>query len=128
MIHMSGIPGADPLVAKGVYLELPVEIPPPLGTQHAIVTGEAADCATAAKQLEKAGWRVTIVTRARYVRGAGRECRHRVSTEVVCAAGGEYLEAVVLRRIGSGRLEAFNASALFILNGVQTCSSKKKSS
>jgi hypothetical protein len=38
-----------------------------------------------------------------------------VATEVVCAAGGEYLEAVLLRRIGTGRLEALNASALFIL-------------
>jgi hypothetical protein len=115
MIHMIGMPGADQLVGKGVYLELPMEIPPPLRDRNAIVTGEAAHCATAAKQLEKAGWRVNIVTRERHVRGIRREFRHMMDTEVVCAAGGEYLEAVVVRRIGSGRLEAFNASALFIL-------------
>jgi hypothetical protein len=112
---MIGIPGADQLVGKGVYLELPTEIPRPLRGRNAILTGEAADCATAAKQLQKAGWHVNIVTRERHVRGVGRECRRMVGTEVVCAAGGEYLEAIVVRRIGSGRLEAFNASALFIL-------------
>jgi hypothetical protein len=115
MTHIVGIPGADQLVGKGVYLGLPMEIPRPLRDRNAIVTGRAADCATAAKQLQKAGWRVKIVMRERDVRGVGRECRLMVGTEVVCAAGGEYLEAVVVRRIGSGRLEAFNASALFIL-------------
>jgi thioredoxin reductase len=115
MIHMIGVPGAGELVGKGVYLELPMEIPRPLRDRNAIVTGDAADCATAAKQLEKAGWRVHIVMRKRYVRGVGRECRRKVATEVVCAAGGEYLEAVLLRRISTGRLEALNASALFIL-------------
>jgi hypothetical protein len=112
---MIGIPGADQLVGKGVYLKLPMEIPRPLRDRNAIVTAGAAHCATAAKPLEEAGWRVTIVIRERYVRVVGRECRRMVGTEVVCAAGGEYLEAVVVRRIGSGRLEAFNASALFIL-------------
>jgi hypothetical protein len=102
-------------VGKGVYLELPMEIPRALRDRNAIVTGEAGDCATAAKQLEMTGWRVTIVMSGRHVRGLGRERRRLVGTEVVCAAGGEYLEAVVLRRIRSGRLEAFNASALFIL-------------
>ena len=116
MIHLIGIPGADQLVGKGVYQGLPMEIPRPVRDRNAIVTGEAADCATAAKELEKAGWRVTIVTRERHIRGVGRACRRMRGTEVVCAAGGEYLEAVVLRRIGSGRLEAFNASALFILS------------
>jgi hypothetical protein len=115
MIHIIGIQGADQLVGKGVYLELPLEIPRPVGDRNAIVTGEAADCATAAKQLEKAGWRVTIVTRGRQVRRAGREGRRMLGTEVVCAAGGDCLEAVVLRRLNSGRLEAFNVSALFIL-------------
>ena len=110
-----GVPGAEPLVGKGVYLDLPLEMPRPVRDRHAIVTGEPADCATAATRLEEAGWRVTIVTRGRYVRGVGRECRRMLGTEVVCAAGGEYLEAVVLRRIGRGRLEAFNAAALFVL-------------
>ena len=112
---MIGIPGAEQLVGKGVYLDLPMEIPRPLRDRNAIVTGEAADCATAATQLQKAGWRVKIVTRERHVRGIRREFRRMMGTELVCAAGGEYLEAVVVRRIASGRLEGFNASALFIL-------------
>jgi thioredoxin reductase len=115
MIHMIGIPGADQLVGKGVYLELPMELPRPLRDRNAIITGEAADWARAAQQLEKVGWRVTIVTRGRHIRGVRREVRRMIGTDVVCAAGGEYLEAVVVRRMDSGRLEAFNASALFIL-------------
>jgi hypothetical protein len=35
--------------------------------------------------------------------------------ELVCATGIEYLEALVLRRIDTGRIEACSASALFIL-------------
>jgi hypothetical protein len=80
-----------------------------------VVVGEAVACATAARQLGKAGWSVTVVTRARRGGGVARECRRKVGTEVVCATGGEYLEAVVLRRIDTGRIDACNASALFIL-------------
>jgi hypothetical protein len=38
-----------------------------------------------------------------------------MGTELVCATGIDYLEALVLRRIDTGRIEACNASALFIL-------------
>jgi hypothetical protein len=112
----TAIPGADDLVGKGVYRGLPNDIPLPVRDRNAVVLGEPVECATAARQLGVAGWRVTVVTRERERRcGVARNCSSRVGTEVVCAAGGEYLEAVVLRRVDTGRIDACNASALFIL-------------
>lgn len=115
MTVVTAIPGADELVGKGVYRGLPKDMPQPVRDQHAVVVGKAVECATAARKLGKAGWKVTVVTRERCGCSVGRECRRRVGTEVVCAAGGDYLEAVVLRRIGTKRVDACNASALFIL-------------
>ena len=109
------IPGAAELVGKGVYRGLPNDIPVPVRDRSAVIVGEAVECATAARQLGDAGWNVTVVTHERCGWSVGRECRRRVGTEVVCAAGGDYLEAVVLRRIDTGRVDACNASALFIL-------------
>ena len=116
MTDMITLPGACELVGKGVYRGLPNDIPQPVRDRNAVVVGEAVECTTAARQLGKAGWSVTVVTRERCGCGVGRKCRHRVGTEVVCATGGEYLEAVVLRRIDTGRIDACNASALFILS------------
>lgn len=115
MTDMSMIPGAEELVGRGVYQGLPNDIPQPVRDRNAIVVGEAVVCASAARQLGKAGWSVTVVTRDRCGCGTGRECRRRVGADVVCATGGEYLEAVVVRRIDTGRIDACNASALFIL-------------
>lgn len=117
MTVFTAIQGADELVGKGVYRGMPTEIPQPVRDRHAVVVGEPIDCATAARQLGMAGWMVTAVTRVSdWCRcGIGRSCRRRVGTEVVCATGGEYLEAVVLRRVDTGRIDACMASALFIL-------------
>ena len=101
MTDLASIPGAGELVGKGVYCGLPKDIPNPVRDRNAVVVGDAADCAAAAKQLGDAGWKVTVVTRR--------------ATEVVCASGVVYLEALVLRRIRTRRIEARNASALFIL-------------
>jgi hypothetical protein len=111
------IPGADELVGAGVYRGMPNDVPQPVRDQHAVVVGDPVACARAGRQLSMAGWRVTIVTRDREGCrcGVARNCRRRVGREVVCATGGEYLEAVVLRRIATGRIEACNASALFVL-------------
>ena len=117
MTDLITIAGAGELVGKGVYRGLPNDIPQPVRDRNAVVVGEAVECATAARQLGMAGWRVTVVTRERerFRCGVARNCRRRVGTEVVCATGGEYLEALVLRRIDTGRIDACNASALFIL-------------
>ena len=101
MIALTSIPGAGELVGRGVYCGLPTNIPDPVRDRNAVVVGDAADCAAAARQLGEAGWKVTIVTRR--------------ATEVVCATGVGYLEALVLRRIRTRRIEACNASALCIL-------------
>jgi hypothetical protein len=109
------IPGAAELMGKGVYRGMPKDIPQPVRDRHAVVTGEPAECVASARQLRAAGWQVTFVTRERCGCGLRRECRRTVGADVVCATGIEYLEALVLRRIDTGRIEACNASALFIL-------------
>ena len=117
MTLVTAIPGAEDLMGKGVYRGMPHEIPQPVRDRHAVVVGEPVECATAARQLRTAGWIVTIVTRERERCrcGVARNCRRRIGTEVVCATGGEYLEALVLRRIDTGRIDACNVSALFIV-------------
>jgi hypothetical protein len=110
------IPGADELVGKGVYLGLPHQIPRPVRDRHAVVVGEGAELAAAARQWGEAGWTITLVSRGRPGgSGVRRECRRRPGTEVACAAGGEYLEVVVLRHLHTGRIDACNASALLVL-------------
>jgi hypothetical protein len=98
----TAIPGADELTGKGVYCGMPENVPQPVRDKHAVVVGKCRmECAAAARQLRKAGWKVTMMTSA--------------TTNVVWATGIEYLEALVLRRVDTGRIDACNASALFIL-------------
>ena len=104
MTVADAIPGAKELVGKGVYRGVPANVPYPVRDRHAVVVGKPAECAAAARRVADAGWTVTVA--------APQRC---CGSSVVCAAGIEYLEAVVLRRVGSGRIEACNASALFIL-------------
>jgi hypothetical protein len=94
---------------------MPTNVPQPTRTRRAVVVGAAAECGAAARPLGEAGWKVTVVTRETYSCHVSRDCSRRVATELVCATGIEYLEALVLRRIDSRRIEALNASALFIL-------------
>ncbi|MGE0704993.1 MAG: hypothetical protein AB7P22_13760 [Vicinamibacterales bacterium] len=115
MTDIITIPGAADLMGKGVYRGIPTDMPRPVRDRNAVVVGEAVQCATAARQLGEAGWKVTVVTRERCGSRVGPECRRRVGTEVVCATGGDYLEAVVLRRIDTWRVDACSAAALFIL-------------
>ena len=104
MTTLFAIPGAAELIGKGIYQGMPADVPLPVRDGHAVIVGEPAACASAARQLADNGWSVTIVTR-----------RGKRGTDVVCASGIQYLEALVLRRIHTGRLEGCNASALFIL-------------
>ena len=101
MTVVRNIPGAEELLGKGVYQGMPKEVPRPVRDRQAVVAGEPAACAAAARLLGEAGWRVTVV---------------KPDTELVCAAGIEYLEALVLRRVGTGRIDAVNASALFMFS------------
>jgi hypothetical protein len=115
MTDVITVVGARELVGRGVYRGIPNDIPVPVRDRNAVVVGAAVECATAARQLGIAGWKVTVVTCEPCSSGIGRACRRKIGTEVVCVAGGDYLEAVVLRRIDSGRIDACNASALFLL-------------
>jgi hypothetical protein len=113
---VSAIPGAEELIGKGIYRGMPKNVPQPIRDRHAVVVGQAAECAAAARQLAEAGWTVTVVMGEKYCAcDIHRGCRRRVGTELVCATGIDYLEALVLRRIDTGRVDACNASALFIL-------------
>ena len=103
MTPVSNIPGVAELIGKGIYTRIPAELPQPVGDRHAVVIGERAPSARLAERLEAAGWNVRVAN----VR----------ATELACATGIERLEAVVFRRIATGRIEACNASALFILDG-----------
>ena len=110
------IPGADELMGRGVYCGMPRDVPSPVRDRRAVVVGDLVDCEAVTWKLVEAGWSVTFVTRERRCGGSlRRECRLRASTELVCVTGIDYLEALVLRRMDSGRIEACNASALFIL-------------
>jgi len=116
MILVTNIPGAEELVGKGVYRGMPKNVPQPVRDGHAVVVGEPAECAAAARHLAEAGWKVTVVSREQACGcDVHRGCRRRAATDLVCATGIDYLEALVLRRIDSGRIEAWNASALFVL-------------
>ena len=116
MTAVTAIAGAAELVGKGIYCGIPKSVPPPVRDRHAVVVGEPAECATAARQLAEAGWTVTVVLPEKHCgRDGHRGGRRRVGTELVCATGIDYLEALVLRRIDTGRVDACNASALFIL-------------
>jgi thioredoxin reductase len=116
MTVVTAIAGAEELVGKGVYRGMPKNVPLPIRDRHAVVVGQQDECAVAAWRLAEAGWKVTVVTRERECGcDVQRGCRRRTATDLVCATGIDYLEALVLRRIDSGRIEACNASALFIL-------------
>ena len=115
MTTIVAIPGARELVGKGVYCGVPKDIPQPGGNRNAVVTGAPTQCEWAARQLEEAGWHVTVVIPERTDGGIHRRCRWIFGTDVVCASGIEYLEAVVLRGVQTGRIEACNVSAMFLL-------------
>jgi hypothetical protein len=99
---MDTVPGLADLTGKGVYRGMPKDVPRPVRDGRAVVAGDRARCAAAARQLRRAGWTVTVVTTA--------------GTNLVWASGIDYLEAVVLRSTATGRIHARNASALFILS------------
>jgi thioredoxin reductase len=116
MTTATAIAGAAELMGKGVYCGMPKNVPPPIRNRHAVVIGQPAECTAAARQLAEAGWTVTVVMREKQCGcDVHRGCRRKVGTELVCATGIDYLEALVLRRIDTGRIAACNASALFIV-------------
>jgi hypothetical protein len=118
------------LLGRGVYTAMPEDMPDALRGQLAVVVGEPLISATAALRLDACGCGVILVTREpaggtgipselrRALRGrASIHLRHR--TELAWAVGINHLEAVVLRHVTTGRIEALNAAALFVLPPVQ---------
>jgi thioredoxin reductase len=132
-LDLSGVAGMAELLGRGVYTTMPEDVPDVLRGQHAVVVGEPATSAAAALQLSGCGCGVTLVTREP-ARSAGIPCelrralrgraniRMRHRTELAWAVGITHLEAVVLRRVTTGRIEAWNAAALFVLLSRSTTS------
>ena len=72
--------------------------------------------------------RVPLIRRLRQaLRAAGTRVRRRVTVftnaEVVCVDGLHRVEAVIVRRIGSGRLIGVNASAIHVFGAANEASS-----
>jgi thioredoxin reductase len=92
---------------------------------HVVVTGEPAAAATAALTLSDCGCSVTLVIREtgraalpapmRRLVAQRANIRVRRGTEVAVADGIDQVEVVVLRHLSSGRIDACNASALFVV-------------
>jgi thioredoxin reductase len=125
MKNLLDVPGVAALRGKGVWLEMPDEVPASLRDGHAVVIGDVETAATAALQLHEGGCRVTVLatgfsatdvrTLRRAVRGrAGIDVR--LNTELACVDGIDHVEALVMRRRGCRCVDACNASAVFILN------------
>jgi thioredoxin reductase len=122
-------PGAAELLGKGVYTALPTELPGVfVGGPAVVVTGELPAAAVAALRLDTHGCAVTLLLpqhgardgrlstqlRAALRKRTGISVRYGMELE--WAAGTSRLEALVLRHVASGRIEACNADALFVLS------------
>jgi hypothetical protein len=90
-------------------------------TVDLVVSGDESAAGAAARNAVQRGQRVLVVLRTdnprkvprlrRLCRGASGQLIVMASAEVVCVDGVNAVEAVVIRRVRSGRLCAVNASA-----------------
>jgi thioredoxin reductase len=95
-------------------------------TVNLVIVGAHPAAAAAAIESARRGMRVLVVMRSRRtgvagrlrraLRAAGESVRRQVTVltgaEVVCVDGVHSVEAVVIRRVQTGRLIAVNASAI----------------
>ena len=98
--NLLAVPGVTELLGRGIYTSLPENLAEVVRDQRAVIVGRRRSAAAAAARLRAYGCGCVTV-------GS--------SGELACAAGVERLEAVVLKRARSGRIEAVNADALFVL-------------
>lgn len=121
------VAGAARLVGRGVYVDLPAEPLPIPGRDGIVVSGDLIEAATAVLRVRPPDARVMVVTREagrtsplppslRRQLQTGRDVTIHYSTAVVWAVGVDYLEAVVLRHLPSGRIIVRNASALVMVS------------
>ena len=99
-------------------------------TVDVVIVGARPAARGAAIEAARRGLRVLVVTRSRRarfagrlrrsVRAAGEGARRQLTiltgAEVVCVDGIRSVEAVVIRRIRTGRLIGVNASAILVFN------------
>ena len=108
----------DDLRRPGVYTSLPAELPPSLDGVDAVVAGETAGAADAALRLASYCRSVTFVTSRSARAGTLRGCANVTilhGCEVVCVDGVDGVESVVVRKIRTGTVFAYNAAAIFLI-------------
>jgi thioredoxin reductase (NADPH) len=120
------VPGMTELLGRGVFTEVPEDVLEAVRDRYAVVAGDPARAAAVALRLSTCATRVTVVTHE-LARSAGipGELRRalrghtnitvRHGVELLWIAGLDHLEAIVLRRTVTGRIEAHNAAALFFI-------------
>ena len=111
------IEGIRALLGAGVYLTLPPELPETLRGRDAVVYGSHAGVVAGALRLGDICGRVTVVTpaAATALRGRGNVSILR-GAAIVCVAGVDRLESVLLRHGDAGRFSAVEAAALFLID------------
>lgn len=125
MRNLLDVPGLAALRGKGVWFEMPDDVPASLRDGRAVVIGDVETAAMAALRLHDGGCHVTVLangfsatdirTLRRAVRGrAGIDVR--LNTELACVDGIDQVEAVVMRKRQCRCVDAFNACAVFILH------------
>lgn len=119
-------PGFSDLLGIGVHVGTPADLPATLRGRDVVIAGPTVVAVVAALRLSDSGGSVTVVTgdplRGRGVSTSLRKAlraranvRVRSRTEIVCAAGVDRLESVVLQHTKTGRITALEAAALFLL-------------
>lgn len=119
-------PGFAELFGVGVHIGAPADFPATLRGRDVVVAGPLVLAGSAALRLSDLGGSVTVVTidtlRAPGVSASLRTAlrargnvRVLSRTEIVCAAGVDRLESVVLQHTKTGRITALEATALFLL-------------
>ena len=119
-------PGFAELLGTGVHVGTPADLPATLRGGDVVIAGPTVAAAVAALRLSDSCGRATVVTgdtlRApgvstslRTALRASANVRVLSRTEIVCAAGVDRLESVVLQHTKRGRITALEAAALFLL-------------
>jgi thioredoxin reductase (NADPH) len=119
-------PGFAELLGIGVHVGTPADLPATLRGREVIIAGPIVSASGAALRLSDSGGSVTVVTgeplctpgvstSLRTALRARANVRVLSRTEIVCAAGVDRLESVVLQHTKTGRITALEAAALFLL-------------
>jgi thioredoxin reductase (NADPH) len=125
-----GLPSLEALNGAGVFYGGSTSEAPAMAGRDVYIVGGANSAGQAALHLSRYARRVTVVVRAHSLRSGMSEylvrqveatanIELRPGTELVGGGGDGRLEQLILRDLASGREEAVEAHALFVLIGAQ---------